>query len=392
MAKKRKRKFKTRDTGKYSEEWQGMPEYKCVQVDAKEKLLIKFKSTADYEKFKEIAKNYLYGGENFVGGVLLDDMHQAWYPGNIKPSNYIWTDSIKPKLPRFPIYIISKGRYERNLTSEALAMMGVPFFIVVEEFEYEQYKKLFNRLNLDYKNILILPEKYKEEYDTFWKEDDPRTGPGAARNFCWDNAIERGTDWHWVMDDNIRDFIICNNNTQINCDTGTPFYVCEDFILRYKNIGIAGLNYAMFITQNDYVPPFVHNRRIYSCLLIKNDIPYRWRGRYNEDTDLSLRVLKDGLNTVQFNWFTQRKTPTQIQGGGNTAEFYKKEGTYLKSQMLVEMHPDVTKLVERFNRVHHYVDYSKFAKRKLELIEKKTYEPIDEYGLILKEKEEVKSA
>ena len=111
----------------------------------------------------------------------------------------------------------------------------------------------------------------------------------------------------------------------------------------------------------DKTPAFVMNTRIYSFLLIRNDIPYRWRGRYNEDTDLSLRVLKDGWCTVQFNAFLAGKCTTQKIKGGNTEEFYSKEGTYPKSKMLEDMHPDVAKVVWKFNRWHHHVDYSQFT-------------------------------
>jgi hypothetical protein len=100
-------------------------------------------------------------------------------------------------------------------------------------------------------------------------------------------------------------------------------------------------------------------------LLIRNDIPYRWRGRYNEDTDLSLRVLKDGFCTVQFNAFIQEKAQTQTLKGGNTEEFYAKEGTLPKSKMLEDMHPDVAKVVWKFNRWHHHVDYRAFKKNRL---------------------------
>src|SRR5207245_2694711 len=94
-------------------------------------------------------------------------------------------------------------------------------------------------------------------------------------------------------------------------------------------------------------PAFEMNTRVYSCNLIRNDIPYRWRGRYNEDTDLSLRILKDGFCTVQFWAFLQNKLGTQRLAGGNTAEFYEVEGTGPKSDMLQRMHPDVTRLVVR---------------------------------------------
>jgi hypothetical protein len=40
-------------------------------------------------------------------------------------------------------------------------------------------------------------------------------------------------------------------------------------------------------------------------------------------------------------------------------------GTINKSQMLVDMHPDVAKVVWKYDRWHHYVDYSPFKKNKL---------------------------
>jgi hypothetical protein len=113
------------------------------------------------------------------------------------------------------------------------------------------------------------------------------------------------------------------------------------------------------------MPPFVTGTRIYSCNLIRNDLPLRWRGRYNEDTDLSLRILKGGWNTVQFNAFLQLKTPTQQLKGGNTEAFYSVEGTLAKSAMLVAMHPDVARLVWRFGRPHHFVDYRPWRARGL---------------------------
>ena len=151
------------------------------------------------------------------------------------------------------------------------------------------------------------------------------------------------------------------------------------------NQGGGGFNYYSFCKTTDAVPPYVLNTRIYSCLFIRNDISYRWRGRYNEDTDLSLRVLKDGWCTLQFNAFLCGKTTTQRMSGGNTKEFYEHEGTKAKSQMLVDMHPDVTKLVWRFNRWHHSINFNPFKKNKL--IKKdglKVKDGINEYGLILK--------
>ena len=213
--------------------------------------------------------------------------------------------------------------------------------------------------------------------------DSPRVGPGAARNFCWEHSIENGFDWHWVMDDNIESFERANKNRKIRCVDGTYFKAVEDFVLRYTNIGQAGLAYAFFCPALEYRPAYVTNTRIYSCLLIRNDVPYRWRGRYNEDTDLSLRMLKDGWCTVQFNAFLQGKMTTSKLRGGNSKEFYDKEGTKKKSQMLADMHPDVAKVTWLFNRWHHKVDYRPFSRNKLIKKDIEIEDCVNDYGMEL---------
>jgi hypothetical protein len=162
------------------------------------------------------------------------------------------------------------------------------------------------------------------------------------------------------MDDNIASFNRLNRNLMVKVTSGTIFRAAEDFVDRYQNVVIAGFNYDFFAKAKEPLPAFVMNTRIYSCLLIQNSLPMRWRGRYNEDTDLSIRALKAGLCTIQFNAFLQEKATTQTMAGGNTDEFYSKEGTLPKSQMIERLHPDVAEVVWRFNRWHHHVDYSVF--------------------------------
>lgn len=262
-----------------------------------------------------------------------------------------------------PIYIVSKGRWNRCLTATALDLMGVPYKVIVEESQYKKYKT-----SIDSKNLLILPDSYLKTYDTC---DDlgfeKSKGPGAARNFAMDHSIDSGASYHWVMDDNLHDFHRLHNNEKIPCRSAAPFFATEDFVRRYENVPLAGLNYYSFCKATDAVPPFVANTRIYSCLLIRNDIGLKWRGRYNEDTDLSLRVLKRGDCTIQMNAFLCGKVTTQRMKGGNTDEFYSKEGTYMKSKMIEDLHPDVAQVVWKFNRWHHKVNYKKFSGNILKL-------------------------
>lgn len=286
--------------------------------------------------------------------------------------------------PNFPIYIVSKGRWESRLTSKALERMKVPYHIIIEKQEFDQYVSV-----IDKKKILILDPKYQDEYDTCDDLGNSKSkGPGAARNFAWDHAIKDGFAWHWVMDDNIRDFYRLNNNVKSRVWDGVVFKCMEDFVLRYENISMAGPNYESLVIRKGYYPPFILNTRIYSCNLIQNDLPYRWRGRYNEDTDLSLRMLKDRWCTLQFNIFVGDKIRTQVLKGGCNTDFYQKEGTLPKSQMQVALHPDVSKLVWKFGRWHHHVDYRPF--RGNQLILKKGIEipkGINNYGMVLKQKE-----
>ena len=98
---------------------------------------------------------------------------------------------------------------------------------------------------------------------------------------------------------------------------------------------------------------------------------------------MSLRVLKDGYCTIQFNSFLAGKVTTQRMIGGNTDEVYK-DGTLKKSQALVDWHPDVAKVVWRFNRWHHHVDYSVFKRNVLKKKEGLAIqEGVNEYGMKL---------
>lgn len=248
------------------------------------------------------------------------------------------------------------------LTSSYLHLMRVPHYVVVEHAESKRYQAALGPLA----SPLVLDPAYRRDYDTFDALGDTKSkGPGPARNFAWDHSISLGARWHWVMDDNIRSFYRLNRNTRIKVHTGAIFRAAEHFVDRYENVAMAGFHYKMFAPDRVKYPAFLLNTRIYSCNLIRNDIPYRWRGRYNEDTDLSLRILKDGWCTILFFAFLAEKIATMTMRGGNTAAFYAREGTLPKSQMLVDMHPDVARLAWKWDRWHHHVDYRPFKKNRL---------------------------
>lgn len=88
--------------------------------------------------------------------------------------------------PKYPVYIISKGRWESRLTSRALERINVPYHIVIEPQEYKQYAAVINPAK-----IFVLPFS--------------NLGQGSipARNWVWEHSISMGVERHWILDDNI---------------------------------------------------------------------------------------------------------------------------------------------------------------------------------------------
>lgn len=249
--------------------------------------------------------------------------------------------------PKYPIYIISKGRWKNPLTAKALDKLNIEYKIVVEPLEYDKYCTTISK-----EKILLLP------FDNLGQGSIP------ARNWVWEHSLKNEDKRHWILDDNINGFGYQKGGRRINGVNGDLFRLCEDFVDRYKNIAMAGIRYRF---HHNYVKsPYYLNTRIYSCILIDNSINYRWRGKYNEDTDISLRILKDGLCTMLFTWCYCNKAGTMSMKGGNTDTIYAETNNRKEfADSLQQQHPDVVKVVWRFNRWHHEVNYSKFRNNQL---------------------------
>jgi hypothetical protein len=317
--------------------WTGMPEF--ISEDAKpwQSMKMLFKTKEDRHAFLKLC------GED------PERLKPIWYP---KMEYLTQSDKNAPAtvVPpnRYPVYIISKGRADTRLTAKALEKLGIPYHIVIEPQEYDMYFKV-----MDAAKILQLPFS--------------NLGQGSipARNWVWEHALSRGALRHWILDDNIDGFYRLNRNLKTKVVSENPFTALEDFTDRYSNVALSGMQYEFFADRRSESAPFVLNTRIYSCILIKNDIPYRWRGRYNEDTDLSIRALKDGWCTILFYNYLCKKMPTMKMKGGNTDELYVEDGRLKMAESLRDQHPEIVKITRKWGRWQHHVDYSPFDKNKL---------------------------
>jgi hypothetical protein len=323
----------------YKQWWYaGMPSYRQESNELFKKLKVNFKTREDREHF-----------EKTLGIELTEKTDFIHYPHRNKEINIetqykeVNIETVKTK---YPIYIISKGRASYGPhTARALHSMGVHFYITVEQQDYESYK---NSPYINEDQILVLPFS------------NHGLGSGPARNWCWEHSKANGFARHWLLDDNINEFWRLHKNKRYRVGKGAaPFRSIEDFVDRYENIALVSLQYKSFAMDKCPYPPYVMNSRVMSCILIDNNIDIRWRGKYNEDVDLSIRALKEGYVTLLVYAFLCGKLRTGTVKGGNTEEIYNNyqdDASYKKSKMLLEMHPDCVELVERYGRAHHHVN------------------------------------
>lgn len=332
------------DVGTWWEKhWRGMPEFEQGELKPLWSMDVNLRSQEDFERFESLA------------GPASHDKW-LWWPN--KPYSR-WRDlryvNDVPVLPRYPIYIPSKGRweYEVRTTSRTLDTLGVPYLMVVEPQERDNYL----RAGIPEAQLLILPHSDR--------------GLVATRNWIWDHAAASGTPRFWTIDDNIQGFYRLSKNMKIQGNSGAMLRAAEDFVDRYENVPIAGFQYEFFAMRRESYPPFVFNTRVYSNMLLQTDYrekdgsPFRNDPalRYNDDTDLNLRVLKSGDCTILFNAFLAKKKGTMMFKGGmgyKRSEIKEEDDRWKASNQLKEKHPDVAEVVWKWNRWHHEVDYSRF--------------------------------
>jgi hypothetical protein len=91
--------------------------------------------------------------------------------------------------------------------------MGVPYRIVIEPQEFDQYASVISK-----DKIIVTPFS--------------NLGQGGipARNFVMDHSISEGHKRHWILDDNIRAFRRYNNDKKYLVASGTIFKCAEDFV------------------------------------------------------------------------------------------------------------------------------------------------------------------
>jgi len=250
---------------------------------------------------------------------------------------------------QYPVYIISKGRAFNPLTAKHFQREGLPFIMAVEPQEADEYSKAVGR-----ENLLVLPFA------------NLGLGSYPARNYCWEHAKAAGNAYHWILDDNILHWRKWVNGFRAKWDKIHDAFSYVESYTNRNHVDIAGFEEYNFCPRPTK-KPFKRNCHVYSAMLIKSSLPYRWRLKYNEDVDLCLQVLHDGGTTASCMYYLQNKVSTSAKmKGGNQTDLYQGNDPrkkLLKAKMLEAVWPQYAKTVIRFGRYHHYVDWKVFKKK-----------------------------
>lgn len=260
---------------------------------------------------------------------------------------------------RFPVYIPTRGRPQIQMTAGHLLAAGIHPTLVVEDAEHDAYAAANPGCQ-----IAVWPQRYFDDYEKT-PELDPHPTTGAAHNFAWDHARDLGFSHHWIMDDNIKGFVTRNVGGKAGSKKGLSvpmFQWHEEAVPRFKNL--AGMALGLGNTFGSRA--FTLNTRLYCATLYRNDLHewgIRWRRGLNDDTIVSLDILKTGY------WCTAEShlliivkvgTSRKVRLEGGMTEFYAQGGFVRKLAEAVRLHPDCVKRSDRFGRIHHTISYKQF--------------------------------
>lgn len=125
----------------------------------------------------------------------------------------------------YPILVFSRGRAKYATTPAILDSARLSnWHLVVEESEYKEYEKAF-----PFTDILILPDDIKDIV--------------AARKHMAEIYKERGTQYIWMLDDDIQHFITLDENGEEKSRNPRAFFSgLEAFANQYENIAVLGPN------------------------------------------------------------------------------------------------------------------------------------------------------
>lgn len=297
----------------------------------------------------------------------------------------------------YPIFVISYNRQKNHTTAKWLAKYGVKHYMVVHKEQLEEYKKYMTEEMKEYTTFIEFDDSYKLKYETC--DNIPHrvknAGSGAERNFAWDYSIKLGYKAHWLLDDNMSFCHIIGKNAKGSymrkkCskeDFCSKWHMAEHFFNKYENLLMIELAQNDFFFQLHNLT-YALNTRCFSCNLIWNGMPIRWRGRYNEDVILSTDIMVAGYCIASYITGVRKskQSTREAVGGNHSTKLCDNDSLYSdgysykyscvdKTNLLLKVYPKYYRKVIKYGRVHH-----EYNRKALKEITKQQLIPAKVYG------------
>lgn len=260
------------------------------------------------------------------------------------------------------IYIMSKGRPQCK-TADTLVKLNYPgeWFIVCgnNDDKIPEYKK-----NWGENKVLVFDwhEEIKntDTLDNFGFEKMP-SGATPARNAIRKISEDRGELRHWQFDDDYNNFRCVDLKTN-KMETIKKGASLENILFCFakfayktesKNCGFATASETF---NGDTA--FKFRRRIFNAhnMTSKKVDWNKWRSRMNDDLINSIENWKKGNPIFSFLFASIVMPSTQSEKGGLT-DIYQDEGTVRKTAYAILIEPKAVKLVKKYGRYHHKVNW-----------------------------------
>lgn len=223
----------------------------------------------------------------------------------------------------WPIYIPSRGRATDQRTSALLSADGIEHAVVVEPRECAAYEA---HLTGQAARVMTLPE------DNSW-------GVCYARNGVYDLASAAGHSWLWILDDDIKTFMVREGTKMSKCPAATALREAQKIISQYARVGVAALEYQQFAWSskkdaalNGYCDVAV---ALNLALLRKSGIRYDMALRMKEDRDIVLQALHKGLMSVRVQKYAF-SAPKNGSNAGGCQDDYKSGIEAVESEKMVK--------------------------------------------------------
>jgi hypothetical protein len=251
-----------------------------------------------------------------------------------------------------PIYICSKGRASKPKTADLLAAASLPFVVVVEPQDYDEY------------------EAFRPEY-RYQVMDTNDGGYVHVCNYIHAAAIaavavDGAPPWFWMLDDDIDAFYTAGDGKCTKCDAATAIRGAEEYFVENDSIAQASLEFQQYAWSA--TKSWVLNTACRAAVCTHAPRTRRLHRRpevdLKADTDFSLQVLASGYHTARITRYAFGTGKYGRSVGGNDFAYAAPQAEERCVEALCRLWPGiVAPVTKKDGRIDAKVNWAAVAPR-----------------------------